>query len=117
MPKTVFKNGVNQLAVVIHQRDSISSDLGFDMEIVKQLKPNPIAMGCIDGENHISCFTSLVPQAQITRMIIPLTHDFQQIFKQGTPYALNTDSVPSNHDFTAYIGRNGRLFFFNLTLT
>lgn len=107
LPKTVFKNGVNQLAVAIHQRDSVSSDLGFDMEIVKQLKPNPVAMGCADGENHISCFTSLVPQAQTTRMIIPTTHDFQQILKQGTPYTLNTGSVPSNHDFTAYIGRNG----------
>lgn len=107
IPKSVFKNGINQLAVVIHQRDSISSDLGFDMEIVKQLKPNPVAMGCQDGENHISCFTSVVPQAQTTRMIIPSSHNFQQILKQGTPYTLNSGTIPGNHDFTGYIGRNG----------
>jgi PKD repeat protein len=107
IPKSVFKNGINQLAVVIHQRDSISSDLGFDMEIVKQLKPNPVAMGCQDGKDHISCFTSVVPQAQTTRMILPSSHDFQQILKQGTPYTMNAGTIPTNHDFTAYVGRNG----------
>ena len=107
IPKSVFKNGINQLTVVIHQRDSISSDLGFDMEIVKHLKPNAPAMGCIDGKEHISCFTSVVPQAQTTRMIIPSSHNFQQILKQGTPYTLNSGTIPGNHDFTGYIGRNG----------
>jgi secreted PhoX family phosphatase len=107
LPKSVFKNGINQIAVVIHQRDSISSDLGFDMEIVKQLKPNPVAMGCQDGENHISCYTSLTPQAQTTRMIIPSSHNFQQVLRQGTAYTLNSGTIPGNHDFTAYVGRNG----------
>lgn len=105
--KSYFKNGINQIAVAVHQRDSISSDLGFDMEISKYIKPNAAALGCIDGENHIGCFTSLVPAAQTTRLIIPPSHNFQQILKQGTPYTLNTGNIPSNHDFTAYIPRNG----------
>lgn len=107
LPKSIFKNGVNQIAVAIHQRDSISSDLGFDMEIVKQLKPNRPAMGCVDGENHIACFTSLTPAAQTTSLILPSTHSFQQILKQGTPYTNITGTIPTNHDFTAYVPRNG----------
>src|SRR5690606_13770173 len=86
--KSFFRNGINQIAVAIHQRDSISSDLGFDMEILPKLKPNPPAMGCVEGENHIGCFTSITPGAQTTKMIIPATHDFQQLslLKQGATY-------------------------------
>lgn len=35
VPKSFFVTGVNTIAVEIHQRDSISSDLTFDMEIME----------------------------------------------------------------------------------
>lgn len=105
--KKYFKNGINQIAVAVHQRDSISSDLGFDMEITPKLKPNPAAMGCTEDENHIACFTSITPSAPVNRLVIPTaTHAFQQIAKQGTPYSLISGNLPGGHDFTAYVGRN-----------
>lgn len=107
LPKSVFRNGINQIAVGMHQRDSISSDLGFDMEIIPRLRPNPPAMGCVDGNTHIGCFTSITPQAQINRLVMPQSHAFQQMLKQGTPYTMTSGTVPTNHDFTAYVGRNG----------
>ncbi|HEY1047587.1 MAG TPA: alkaline phosphatase PhoX, partial [Bacteroidia bacterium] len=106
--KSFFKNGINQIAVAIHQRDSVSSDLGFDMEIVPKLKPNPVAMGCVDGDKHIACFNSIAPTAQVNNLIIPkASHNFQQLLKQGTPYTLISGNVPGNPDFTAYVPRNG----------
>lgn len=106
--KTYFKNGINQIAVAVHQRDSISSDLGFDMEITPKLRPNPVAMGCLDDEQHIACFTSIAPTAQVNRLILPTgSHRFQQIMKQNTPYSLISGNIPGNHDFTAYVPRNG----------
>lgn len=108
LPKSIFKNGVNQIAVAVHQRDSISSDLGFDMEIVPKLRPNPVAMGCVDGKKHIACFTSITPTAQVNTLKLPVqTHRFQQILKQGTAYTQISGNVPGNPDFTAYVGRNG----------
>ncbi len=105
--KSLFKNGINQVAVAIHQRDSISSDLGFDMEILPKYRPNPKAMGCVSGENHIACFTSITPAAQTNKLIIPSSHNFQLLFKEGDAYTQHTGTVPGNHDFTAYIPRNG----------
>ncbi len=106
--KSYFKNGINQIAVAVHQRDSISSDLGFDMEIVPKLRPNPVSMGCQDGEQHIACFQSIAPTAQVNTLILPTgSHRFQQVLKQNTPYTLISGNVPGNHDFTAYVARNG----------
>ena len=33
LPKSVLVNGINTVAVEVHQRDGLSSDLGFDLEI------------------------------------------------------------------------------------
>ncbi|NQW43015.1 MAG: DUF839 domain-containing protein [Bacteroidetes bacterium] len=105
--KSLFKNGVNQIAVALHQRDSISSDISFDMEIVPKYLPNPVAMGCVAGQNHIACFTSIVPTAQTNKLIIPSSHNFQLINKEGEAYTKSAGNVPGNHDFTAYVPRNG----------
>lgn len=106
-PKTVFNNGLNQIAVEVHNRDSISSDLGFDMYIENAPVINPPAMGCVNGANHISCFTSIAPTSQTSNLIIPSqTHTFQMLFKQGDPYTKGSGIVPGNHDFTAYVPIN-----------
>jgi PKD repeat protein len=104
LPKTVFRNGRNQLAVEIHNRDGSSSDLGFDLYLKDAPSVNP-PVQCTD--NHIACFTSIHPTGQTTKMIIPEQHRFQLIFKQGTPFTKGSGTVPGNHDFTAYVPING----------
>lgn len=39
VPKSVLVNGLNTIAVEIHQRDGTSSDLGFDMELTEHVIP------------------------------------------------------------------------------
>lgn len=39
VPKSVLVNGLNTIAVEIHQRDGTSSDLGFDMELTEHVTP------------------------------------------------------------------------------
>lgn len=101
VPKTVFQNGTNRIAVEIHQRDGQSSDVGFDMYIENKL-PEYV---CEEG--HISCFTSIEPTTQTPFLIIPSEHRFQMLFKQGSEYSDGNGAVPGNHDFTAYIPSEG----------
>ncbi|WP_347372886.1 alkaline phosphatase PhoX [Aequorivita sp. Q41] len=102
LPKSVFVNGINRIAVEVHNRDGHSSDLRFDMYI----KDAPqLAVDC--SAAHIACFTSIVPTGQTSNMIIPEEHNFQQILKQGSAYTIGGGTVPGNHDFTGYIATNG----------
>jgi plastocyanin len=97
LPKTVFTQGVNRIAVEIHNRDGQSSDLGFDM-YVRDAAPEFV---CEEG--HIGCFTSIVPGVQIDVLRYPEEHRFQLIHKQGTAYLDGSGNIPGNHDFTGYI--------------
>lgn len=107
-PKSVLNHGKNQLAVEIHNRDSSSSDLGFDLYIENAPVINPPALGCVNGANHISCFTSIAPTSQTNNLIIPSqSHTFQMLFKQGDAYTKGNGFVPGNHDFTGYVPVNG----------
>lgn len=107
--KSDFVNGVNTIAVEVHNRDSISSDISFDMYMKKAPVINPVAMGCEGGNNaHIACFTSIAPTAQTSNLIYPGgSHRFQWLFAQGTPYSIGGGTVAGNHDFTAYVGLEG----------
>jgi hypothetical protein len=108
LSKNIFTNGINQLAVELHNRDSISSDLGFDMYIQDAPRVNPPASGCVPGQNHIACYTSIAPTSQTNNMLFPTaTHRFQLIFKQGEAYTDGSGNVPGNHDFTGFVGLNG----------
>lgn len=104
-----FRQGVNTIAVEVHNRDVFSSDLSFDLYLRAAPVVNDIALGCSDGnEDHIACFTSIAPTAQTSNLLIPAgTHRFQQIHKQGSAYSIGGGTVPGNHDFTAYVGING----------
>jgi secreted PhoX family phosphatase/PKD repeat protein len=108
-PKSIFKDGLNTVAVEIHNRDNTSSDLGFDLFIEEAPVPNAPSLGCTEGENHIACFRSIAPTAQTSNMIIPTgSHRFQMIFKQGDAYTIGSGNAPGNHDFTGYIPLNGK---------
>ena len=106
-PKSVLLDGINQIAVEIHNRDVFSSDLGFDLQIENTPFVNPPA----DCNNpHIGCFTSIRPTSQTPNLIIAPEHNFQMIFKQGEAYTNPLGSftnVPGNHDFTAFLSMNG----------
>lgn len=108
LSKNIFVNGINQLAVEVHNRDNTSSDLGFDLYIKDAPVVNPPASGCVPGQNHIACFTSIAPTSQTNNMLLPTaSHRFQMIFKQGDAYTDGSGNVPGNHDFTGFVGLNG----------
>ncbi|MEQ8625341.1 MAG: DUF839 domain-containing protein [Vicingaceae bacterium] len=107
LSKSVFNPGVNIIAVEVHQRDSSSSDLTFDMQILE--KPSPRASCVGINDSHISCYTSVLPAAQGPDFIIPETHAFELLLEQGDAYT-NTNvrsNAPGNNDFTGYVARNG----------
>lgn len=104
LPSTVFQNGINRIAVEIHNRNGQSSDLGFDLYI-KDKPGDELEVDCNDP--HIGCFTSIVPTGQTNKLIIPVEHRFQLLFKQGESYTVGSGTVPGNHDYTAYVPANG----------
>jgi secreted PhoX family phosphatase len=113
VPKSVFVNGLNTIAIEIHQRDGTSSDKSFDLEVRNPLIPPPAGSACIGvNDSSIGCFTSVQPTAQTPVLVIPSSHRFQRLLKQGDPYTKTTPNVPflvtpGNNDFTAYVGVNG----------
>ena len=107
LPKSLLKSDTNLIAVEIHQSDSLSSDLLFDLTLNnRKFRANPPALGCNGATNHISCFTSVIPTEQGDTITVPSTHHFQMIQKTGDPYS-KTGTVPSNFDFTGYVPING----------
>jgi PKD repeat protein len=108
LKKSQFIHGRNQLAIEIHNRDSTSSDLGFDLYIDAAPVANSPALGCAGGSSHIACFTSIAPTAQTSNLLIPTSsHRFQVLMQQGDNYSIGSGSMPGNNDFTGYIGLNG----------
>ena len=104
VPKTAFIQGINRIAVELHNRDGQSSDLQFDMYVQNTADPvDPFI--CEDGD--IGCFTSIIPTEQTGIMIIPTEHRFQIILKQGDAYTIGGGTIPGNNDFTGYVPISG----------
>ncbi|KOS04896.1 hypothetical protein AM493_01705 [Flavobacterium akiainvivens] len=102
VPKTMFVEGVNRIAVEIHNRDGSSSDLKYDLYVKNA---QDLSVEC--DAPHISCFTSINPTGQTPQLLISTAHRFQQIFKEGSNYTEGTNTVPGNHDYTAYVPVEG----------
>ena len=102
--KTFFTQGVNRIAVEMHNRDGQSSDIKFDMFVQNEASGN-LVVDCED--NHVGCFTSIAPTAQTPNLIIPQEHRFQLMFKEGSNFTIGTGTVPGNHDFTGYHPADG----------
>ncbi len=60
------------------------------------------AAGC----TNIGCFTSVQPTAQTQFLVLPSTHKFQMLFKQGNSYTVG-GTIPGGNDFTGYIPISG----------
>lgn len=108
VPIEKFNNGLNSVAVEIHQRDGTSSDKSFDLYIDVVPEPPVAGSGCTNGVlNHIGCFTSVDAIGQTQFLTIPESHAFQVIFQQGDAYDNFAGVAPGNHDFTGYVPING----------
>ncbi len=102
VPKSAFVDGVNRIAVEIHNRDQSSSDIGFDLYVQNT---QDLSVNC--DAPHIGCFTSIAPTAQLNNLIMADEHRFQLIFKEGEQYTIGGGNVPGNHDYTAYVPKEG----------
>ncbi|MBC7774064.1 MAG: DUF839 domain-containing protein, partial [Phycisphaerae bacterium] len=110
IPKTALVTGENVIAAEVHQVAANNDDLVFDLSLVNPVgATNPSALGCIDpNDDHIACFTSLLPREQNEVMEIPAaTHAFQYIHFAGVPYTIGSGNTPTNFDFTGYVPGNG----------
>jgi len=106
--KNTLVAGTNTIAVEIHQRDSSSSDLGFDLELAEYFPPPP-AVACDPlPATHISNFISVLPSAQPDSLRIPSTHTFQMLLQSGDPYTNAADgNTKGTFDFTGYVPIGG----------
>ncbi|MGB3227824.1 MAG: alkaline phosphatase PhoX [Saprospiraceae bacterium] len=109
IPKSYFVQGNNIIAAEIHQWEGFSSDLSFDLQIQNQkFQSNPTDLGCIgNNDQHIACFTSLLPRNQNQSIEIPSTHTFQSIVSANDPYVGSNGKVSTNFDFTGFVPING----------
>ena len=102
LPKSIFNDGLNRIAVEVHNRSASSSDIKFDL-YVKDF--TDLSITC--DEHHIGCFTSIAPTGQTPNLLIAPEHRFQLIFKEGQAYTTGGGNVPGNHDYTAYVPVSG----------
>lgn len=106
IPKANFVQGINRISIELHNRGASSSDLRMDAYLKKVTVPVviPPDTSCNDG-NHISCFTSIVPTTQTSKLIIPKQHKFQMILKEGDNYTEGGGFVGGLNDFTGYVAK------------
>lgn len=102
LPKTIFNDGVNRIAVEVHNRSASSSDIKFDLYV-----KDAVDLSLVCDEEHIGCFTSISPTGMTPNLIISGEHRFQLIYKEGTAYTEGGGNVPGNHDYTAYVPIEG----------
>ncbi|MFL9833414.1 alkaline phosphatase PhoX [Chryseobacterium terrae] len=104
IPKNKFVQGNNRIAIEVHNRDMQSSDLKMDAYIQNSTVVTPPVLNCTG--THISCFTSIVPTTQTSKLIIPVEHKYQLILKEGDNYTDGGGLVGGLNDFTAYVAKN-----------
>jgi len=103
IPKAKFVQGVNRISIELHNRGASSSDLRLDAYLKTTVTTPPVT-SCTG--THISCFTSIVPTAQTSKLIIPTEHRFQLILKEGDNYTEGGGLVGGLNDFTGYVAKN-----------
>lgn len=104
IPKNKFVQGVNRISIELHNRSATSSDLTIDAYLKTTTTVTPPVLNCTG--THISCFTSIVPTTQTSKLIIPVEHKYQLILKEGDNYTEGGGMVGGLNDFTAYVAKN-----------
>ncbi|MDF2550867.1 MAG: hypothetical protein K0R77_142 [Chryseobacterium sp.] len=102
IPKNKFVQGNNRISIELHNRSTGSSDLTIDAYLKTTVTVPPTT--CTG--THISCFTSIVPTTQTSKLIIPAEHRFQMILKEGDAYTEGGGLVGGLNDFTGYVAKN-----------
>jgi secreted PhoX family phosphatase len=102
LPASVLAAGANTIAVEIHQDRVASSDISFDLELLRDTSPTLVCPPM--AATYLSNYTSVEPGAQLQGLKIPSTHTFQLLMQSGDAYANPADGVvKENNDFTAYV--------------
>lgn len=104
IPKNKFVQGVNRISIELHNRSATSSDLTIDAYLKTTVPVTPPVNTCTG--THISCFTSIVPTSQTSKLIIPAEHAYQMILKEGDSYTEGGGMVGGLNDFTGYVPKN-----------
>lgn len=105
--KSVFVQGLNVIAVEVHQDDQFSSDVTFDLELKNIPAAPTVARGCTGpNDTHISCFTSVAPSTKSQVLNVPETHITQNLVQAGYTYNKGTGVVGTNNDFTGFVPDN-----------
>lgn len=104
IPKNKFVQGTNRISIELHNRSATSSDLTIDAYLKTTATVTPPVTNCTG--THISCFTSIVPTTQTSKLIIPAEHKYQLILKEGDNYTEGGGLVGGLNDFTAYVAKN-----------
>ncbi len=105
--KSVFVQGLNVIAVEVHQDDQFSSDVTFDLELKNIPAAPTVARGCTGpNDTHISCFTSVAPSTKNQVLNVPETHITQNLVQAGYTYNKGTGVVGTNNDFTGFVPDN-----------
>lgn len=104
IPKNKFVQGTNRISIELHNRSATSSDLTIDAYLKTTATVTPPVTNCTG--THISCFTSIVPTTQTSKLIIPAEHKYQLILKEGDNYTEGGGMVGGLNDFTAYVAKN-----------
>jgi hypothetical protein len=75
IPKTTLVNGVNTIAVEIHQRDGTSSDLGFDLEMKEVPNPSiirgPYLQAATPNSIHVRWRTDIANESRVRYGLAP----------------------------------------------
>jgi len=87
-----FTNGNNLIAVELHQCNLTSSDLLFNLRMI--------------GSKSMAGFESITPNVQNQTFVLPLSHTFQLLIKEGRRFTVG-GKVPGRADFTGYLPING----------
>jgi hypothetical protein len=87
-----FLNGNNLVAVELHQCNLTSSDLLFNLRMI--------------GSKSMAGFESITPNLQNQTFVLPPSHTFQLLVKEGRRYTVG-GRIPGRADFTGYIPVNG----------
>ncbi len=104
IPKSSLLEGLNYLAVEVHQATLNSSDLRFDLTLSEATSSSSSpSLGCAEDQDHVACFESILPAAQDQLMHVPSSHAFQLLFSEGDSYTQGTGVALGNFDFTGFI--------------
>jgi secreted PhoX family phosphatase len=87
-----FNDGNNLIAVELHQCNLTSGDLFFNLQMI--------------GSKSMAGFESISPMVQNQTFVIPPSHTFQLLVKEGRRLTAG-GQVPGRADFTGYIPING----------